>query len=265
MSRATGAWSTKAKWTVGGLGAAVVLLTGYAMLSADGDGDGPAGGKGGHAASSSSATPSPGYKAPEGWTEPERWTALPRGARTDEYGSDIGFPHTTEGVAAMLAAANSTSVDSNKTTVDEQLRLYHSYIGKADQSDQAAERIELAAMDTDKSLAREMSVPAGQPLPTGAYVRSTVVGYKVIKASADQAGVWLLSRVTQKNGESAKEAASYTRTLVGAQWENGDWKLTAAATMQAQQDAQAQSEPKMVAPGDAAFNAAGWTAIREAS
>ncbi|MCX4732720.1 hypothetical protein [Streptomyces sp. NBC_01363] len=263
MSRATGAWGTRAKWAVGGLGAAVVLLTGYALLS--GDGGGPAGGTGGNAAASSSATPSPGYQAPEGWTEPDRWAALPRGARTDGHGSNIGFPHTTEGAAAMLAATNSTAVDSNRTTVDEQLRLYYSYVGKSDQSDQAAERIELAAGDTDKSLAREMSVPAGQPLPPGAYVRSTVVGYKVIKASADQAGVWLLSRVTQKNGETAKEAASYTRTLVGAQWENGDWKLTAAATTQAQQDAQAQSEPKMVAPGDAAFNAAGWTAIREAS
>lgn len=263
MSRTTGAWGAKAKWTVGGLGAAVVLLTGYAIFS--GDGDEPAGGKGGNVTASSSATPSPGYEAPEDWTEPERWAALPRGARMDEHGSDVSFPHTTEGAVAMLAAASSTAVENGVTSVDEQLRIYYSYVGKADQSDQNAEQIELAAGETDKTLARDMGARPGQPLPGGAYVRSTVIGYKVIESSADEVSAWLLSRVVQKNGETAKEKSSYTRTLVGAQWENGDWKLTAAATARAQQGVQGQAQPKMVAPGDDAFNASGWTAIREAS
>ncbi|MFJ9683648.1 hypothetical protein ACIRP2_37315 [Streptomyces sp. NPDC101194] len=263
MSRTRGAWGVKAKWAAGGLAAAVVLLTGYAMVS--GDGDDFAKGKDGRPAGSGSATPSPGYSAPEDWTEPERWAALPRGARTDKYGSEVGFAHTTEGAAAMLAAASSSPVGSGKTSVDEQLRIYYSYVGKADRSDENAEQIELAAGDTDRSLAREMGVRAGQPLPPGAYVHSTVVGYEVIKASSGEVSLWLLSRVVQKNGETAKEKGSYTHSLAGAQWEDGDWKLTGAATGRAQQGAQGQARPKMVAPGDAAFNSSGSTAIREAS
>ncbi|MGW2181271.1 hypothetical protein ACWCXX_24860 [Streptomyces sp. NPDC001732] len=263
MARTTGIWGTKTKWAIGGLGAAVVLLTGYAMLG--GDDEETAGEKGGRPAASSSATPSPGYKAPDDWTEPERWASLPRGKRTDEHGSDVGFAHTTEGAAAMLAAASSTSVDSTRTITDEQLRLYHSYVGQIDRSDDAAERVKLAGADADKALAREMGVRAGQPLPPGAYVRSTVVAYQVIKSSADQAGLWLLSRVVQRNGETAKESSSYTRSLVGAEWEDGDWKLTSTSTAETQLAVRGQDEPKMVAPGDAEFNAAGWTAIREAS
>lgn len=214
---------------------------------------------------SSSASPAPTYAAPDDWTEPERWTALPRGQRTDDRGSRVGFPHTVEGAAAMAAAANTTRIEGEKSTTDEQLRIYHSYVGKADKSAQAAERVELAAGETDKALAQHMGVSPGQPLPSGAYVRAQVVGYKVIKKSPDEVSVWLLGLVVQKNGETEKEESSYTRTLLGVQWQDGDWKLTADATRRAQQDIAGQAQPPMVAPGDEEFNAGGWTAIREAS
>ncbi|WP_405438509.1 hypothetical protein OG373_13850 [Streptomyces avidinii] len=267
MSRTRGTWNTKGVWAAGAALAAVLVLTAYSLL-AGGDGGADAPAKSGASASpgaSGAASPAPTYAAPADWTEPERWTALPRGQRTDDRGSQVGFPRTVEGAAAMAAAANSTRIEGEQSTTDEQLRIYHSYAGKADKSAQAAERVELEAGQTDKTLAQEMGVSSGQPLPSGAYVRGHVVGYKVIKKSADEVSVWLLGRVVQKNGETQKEESSYTRTLLGVQWQDGDWKLTADAIRRAQQDIAGEAQPPMVAPGDAEFNAGGWTAIREAS
>lgn len=265
MSRTRGTWNTKGTWAAGVALAAVLALTAYSLLAGDDSGaDAPA--KGGASPSASSpASPAPTYAVPDDWTEPEQWTALPRGQRTDDRGSQVGFPHTVEGAAAMAAAANTTRIEGEQSTVDEQLRIYHSYAGKADKSSQAAERVELEARQTDQTLAQEMGVSPGQPLPSGAYVRAHVVGYKVIKKSDDEVSVWLLGRVVQKNGETKKEESSYTRTLLGVQWQDGDWKLTADAIRRAQQDSASQAQPPMVAPGDEAFNTGGWTAIREAS
>ncbi|MEU6946583.1 hypothetical protein ABZ957_15345 [Streptomyces sp. NPDC046316] len=266
MSRTRGTWNTKGTWIAGVALAAVLILTGYAALSGD-DGDSDAAGKGGGASptATGSASPDPTYSQPEDWTEPERWAALPRGQRTDERGSKVGFPHTAEGAVAMMAAANTTRIEGDTSTADEQLRIYNSYIGKKDRSPAAAQAIEANAKATDKDLAQEMGVAEGQPLPSGAYVRSHVIGYKIIKKSGDEVTVWLLARVVQKNGETSPEKGSYTRTLAGAQWQDGDWEMTADATERAQQDVQGQAQPTMAAPGDELFNASGWTAIREAS
>ncbi|MFI8265539.1 hypothetical protein [Streptomyces sp. NPDC085665] len=265
MSRSGGLWNTKGTWLAGVALAAVLALTGYAALSgSDGGEDAPA--KGGASPSASGApSPAPSYTVPQDWTEPERWVALPRGQRTDEHGSQVAFPHTVEGAVAMLAAANTTDIEGQRSTVDEQMRIYNSYAGKADQSAQAAERVKASAQQTDKGLAQEMGVNEGQPLPSGAYVRAHVIGYKVIKKSNDEVSVWLLDRVVQKNGETEKEAESYTRTLLAAHWQDGDWKMTADAIRQAQKDTAGQAQPPLVAPGDEEFNKGGWTAIRAAS
>ncbi|MEV6424968.1 hypothetical protein [Streptomyces sp. NPDC051662] len=265
MARTRGTWNTKGMWFAGVALAAVLALTSYAVLNGDDEGaDTPA--KGGSSASASAApSPSASYAPPDDWTEPSQWAALPRGERTDERGSQVGFPKSTEGAVAMMVAANTTAVEGEKSNVDEQLRIYHSYIGKADQSSENAKAIELNAIDSDKAFAKQMSVEAGQPLPPGAYVRSAVVGYKVIKKSDTEVSVWLLSRAVQKAGEMTKESGSYTRTLAGAQWEGGDWKVTSVATERAQQAVQGQLQPEMAAPGDPEFNTSGWTAIREAS
>ncbi|MET7354210.1 hypothetical protein [Streptomyces mirabilis] len=267
MGRTRGTWNMKGMWLAGGVLAAVLALTGYAVLSGGGDGGGDTPAGKGRASASASASPGPSatYAPPDDWTEPNSWAALPRGKRTDDHGSQVGFPKTTEGAVAMMLAANTTDIEGNKTNADEQLRIYRSYIGKADQSSQNAEQIELNAQSSDKALAKQMGVSPGQPLPSGAYVRSTVVGYKIIKKSDTEVSAWLLSRVVQKNGETAKESGSYTRTLAGAQWEDGDWKLTGDATARAQQDVQGQAQPHIVAPGDADFNSSRWTAIRQAS
>ncbi|MEW2417509.1 hypothetical protein AB0953_27830 [Streptomyces sp. NPDC046866] len=265
MSRTRGTWNTKGTWIAGLALAAVLVLTAYAAFAGDDGGEG-ASAKGGPSPSvSSSASPAPVYTTPADWTEPERWAALPRGQRTDERHNQVGFPHTAEGAVAMLAAANSTRIEGEQSTADEQLRMYYSYFGKGDQSPENAKKVELAAAETDKDLAQEMGVSVGQSLPPGAYVRSHVVGYKIIKKTDDEVSVWLLSNEVKKNGETAKEQGSFTRTLLAAQWQEGDWKLTTEATRRALKDTDGQARPPMVAPGDAEFNTGGWTAIRAAS
>ncbi|MEU5163913.1 hypothetical protein AB0G74_30455, partial [Streptomyces sp. NPDC020875] len=202
---------------------------------------------------------------PQDWDEPVRWSALPRGERTDEWGSRVGFPKTVEGAVGMAAAANSTAIEGDVNARDEQLRIYHSYLTKANQVDSVAEEIEMTALDTDKRLARLMGVKPGQPLPAGGYLRSVVVGYKIIEQSPGEVSVWLLGRAVTKTGETAKESTDFTRTLVGVQWQDGDWKLTADSTARALRAVQGKPKPEHAAPGDPKFNAAGWTAIREAS
>lgn len=264
-TRSTSTWNTKSVWFAGTALAAVLGLSGYALLGGDGDG-GDAPGKAG-SSSSASADPAPSelYSAPEDWTEPERWAALPRGKRTDERGSEVGFPHTTEGAVAMLAASNTSTIEGSTSNMEEQVRLYYSYVATADQSEAAAERVELGSIENGKVIAREMGLKPGAPMPSGAYMRSHAIGFQVIKESPDEVSVWLLSRVTQKAGEIEKEKGSFTRILFGAKWEGDDWKLSVLATRHAQEDTQGQTKPKMAAVGDAAFNSAGWTAIRDAS
>ncbi|MFE2644623.1 hypothetical protein ACFXDO_18960 [Streptomyces nigra] len=256
--------NSKGIWAVSIAAAVVLGLTAYVTLSGDDEDPGPKGKGGASPSVSGPASPSASYQAPEDWTEPQRWAALPRGERTDGRGSETGFPHTTQGAVAM-AAANSTSIEAGRSNVDEQLRIYRAYVAKADQSPDTAEQIELQAIQTDKALHKSMNVAVGQPLPAGAYVRTNVVGFKVIKESSDEVAVFLLSRVVRKNGETAKETSSYTRVVNGVRWEGGDWKLSGTVTQEALSAARKDGQPKMAAPGDEAFNEAGWTAIREAS
>ncbi|MEV7544990.1 hypothetical protein [Streptomyces sp. NPDC089915] len=268
MSRTRGAWNTKGTWIAGVALAAVLALTGYAALS--GDDSAPAGsgkdaGPSAGAGPSRQPAPAPTYTVPKDWTDPQRWASLPRGARTDERGSAVGFPHTFEGAVAMLTAVNKIAVGDGKTSADEQMRIYNSYVNKPDQSGANADMVRQNAQETDKQLAQEMGGPGSKTLPAGAYMRTSVVGFKVLTRSDDEVCVWVLTRGVQRNGETAKESAGYSRRVVAAQWVDGDWKMTAAASSRAQQAVQGKSEPAMVAPGDQAFNEAGWTAIREAS
>lgn len=268
MARIKRTWSTRGTWIAGGALAVVVALTGYAAFSGGGDDKGKPTVKDSPTAAvsaPSSASPTGTYAPPDDWTEPDRWTALPRGQRTDQNGSSVGFPKTAEGAVAMMVAANSTAIQGSTSNQDEQMRIFHSYIDKPEQTAQSAEQIKQNAIQSDASLAEQMKVQPGQSLPSGAYLRSAVVGYKVIRQSATEVSAWLLSRVVQKNGEMDKESTSYSRTLAGAQWVDGDWKLTGAATTRAQQDVQGQAQPDIAAPGDPGFNRGGWTAIREAS
>ncbi|MGX1952575.1 hypothetical protein ACWIGY_19990 [Streptomyces anulatus] len=76
-------------------------------------------------AASADPKPSESYAAPEGWTEPERWAALPRGKRTDEHGSEVDFPHANEGAVAVLAAAETATIEDSTDDEDEQLRLWY--------------------------------------------------------------------------------------------------------------------------------------------
>ncbi|MEU6059083.1 hypothetical protein [Streptomyces sp. NPDC047097] len=267
MARERGAW-TKAMWAGAGVSAlAVGVLSGYVLFSGDDDGRDTAGaGKGSASASAPSASPVPSYTVPEDWTEPERWAALPRGERTDKYGSQVKFPRTTEGAVAALMHASTTVVEGAQTAVDEQLRVYHSYVGAQGQSEANAEQVELSALQTHKNLSKKVGLTPEQIWPTGYHVRNSVVGYQMLgKPADDEVSVWLLSRVTVKAGETATEASAYTRTAVGAQWTDGDWKITPAAAQHAAAAMKSGERPGLGVPGDLAFNREGWTAIREAS
>ncbi|MFY0516000.1 hypothetical protein ACOMD4_37290 [Streptomyces anulatus] len=264
MGRTRSRWNSPSVWLSGVALAGVLALGGYALFSGGDEGD-EAGKAGAGSSASADPKPSQSYEVPEDWTDPKRWAALPRGERTDERGSQVGFPQTAEGAVAMMMAANTTAIEGTTTNDDEQLRLYYSYIGKPDQSEAAAERVEQGAITNGKSISRSMGLKPGAPLPAGAYMRTHVVGFQFIKKSPTEVTAWVLGMETQKAGETAEEKSSYTRTLMGAQWQDGDWKLSVEATRHGQDDTQGKPEPEMVAVGDASFNAAGWTAIREAS
>ncbi|GAA2489406.1 hypothetical protein GCM10010406_26960 [Streptomyces thermolineatus] len=258
-------------WSAIGVAAAAVGLAGYAILGGD---DEPTGTGQGYWSSVTGASPTPsasaapsasGYAPPEEWTEPERWAVLPRGARIDSNGNTVGFPHTTEGAVAMLATANNTEVKPGWSMVDERLSIYDSYMVSEDKSPENAEKIERDAVRVDREIRREMGLPKKGDLPPGAYLRNHVLGFQVVEESPDEVSIWLLSRATEKAGAIEREKGSYTRALLAVRWDAGDWKLSGAAIRRAMTEVRGKARPEIVAPGDAAFNEAGWTAIREAS
>ncbi|MFJ4007989.1 hypothetical protein ACIPWL_31735 [Streptomyces sp. NPDC090023] len=264
MSRTRGTWNSKGMWAAGVVLAGVIGLTTYAVLDGDDDGargNGPAKPTASASASGPSAVPT--ITTPDDWTEPERWAALPRGSKTDSHGSQVGFPHTTEGAVAMMAAANNTDIEGTRSNQQEQRRIYDSYISPEDQSSAVAEKIEAQARATDDQLRQTMGVGKSQPLPSGAYVRNTVIAYKVIKSQPDEVSVWLAASAAQKNGETEKESVNYLRLLMAARWVDGDWKLSANATADVMGTKPAK--PSFAPPGDPKFNSLGWTAIRSAS
>ncbi|MDX2394936.1 hypothetical protein NJL88_33695 [Streptomyces sp. DK15] len=268
MSRTRGTWTGKGMWLAGIATAAVLALTGYGLLSGDGgDGEGAAQGKAPAASpGASQGVPSPAasYEQPKDWTEPQRWAVLPRGQSTDAHGSKVGFPHTKEGAIAMMLAGSNTAIGDGKSAVSEQLRVYRSYFAKADQTPEATRLTEEMGQSLDESLAKQMGGKPGK-LPPGAYMRTTAVGFKVVKQSENEVGIWVLSLAVGRGGETEQETSAYTRNLYAAQWTDGDWKATIAATQRVRQETGLQGAPEIVAPGDAAFNQAGWTALREAS
>ncbi|MFF5015097.1 hypothetical protein [Streptomyces sp. NPDC001165] len=195
--------NTKSIWAASGLAAVVGVLTGYALFHGSDDGSNAANGDSVPFAGSSTG-PKPTSTVPNDWVEPERRAALAQGERTDRCGSQIRFPHTAQGAEAMLAASCTVVVEGSTDTADERLRIYYSYGARDARTKNNAEKVELAANQSDKELQRKFGVAPGSDLPPGAYFRNTVIGFKVIKASDDEVSLWLLSRVTQKAGETAK-------------------------------------------------------------
>ncbi|MFE7057612.1 hypothetical protein ACFVAO_20625 [Streptomyces californicus] len=247
-------------WGTGGLAVIAILLTGYAFLSGDEE-----------TATSNrppatvEASPQQTYDAPSDWTEPERWAVLPRGARTDEHGNEVGFPHTTQGAVAMLVASDSTEYNAQRSHVDVQLGVYESYLAPAERTEENRQRIRQGASENDALLRQALGLPEGGALPPGAYSRSQVVGFQVIEETPTGVTAWLLSRVTLKAGETEAEQGSHTTTLAAVEWKNGSWWISAASTESAMRRHGNEKRPPIAAPGDAAFNSGGWTAIRAAS
>ncbi|MFI0220287.1 hypothetical protein [Streptomyces lydicus] len=252
-------------WATSGVAAIVVGLTVYVAVSGGAEEHGKTVGKGSggfDSASASPSSPAQTYAPPEDWTEPKRWIALARGERIDGQGNPVGFPHSTTGAVSMLAAANNTEYTANRSAAEEQIGIYRSYIAKVDQSAVKEARVKLNGERTDRAMQSQLGYSG--KMPQGAYVRGHIIGIKVLKEAKGEVTAWLLGRTTTKAGEAKKDSGAYTRTLGVARWENGDWKIDAEASVLALQ-AQGGDRPAMAAPGDSAFNSAGWTGMREAS
>ncbi|MFD4371093.1 hypothetical protein [Streptomyces sp. NPDC058486] len=267
MTRTRTTWSKAGTWIAGTALAALLALTGYSLLGDEGD-EASVSGKGGtpsQVTGSPTGPPPTSYDVPEDWTEPERWTALPRGERVDEQGNQIGFPHTREGAVALLAATNNHSAEGEHSLGDEKNRLFHAYVSPEDQTAENLRKLAEMTRKTDERTARRMGVEAGQPLPAGAYIRTVTIGYKIYVASDDEVVAWVLARTVEKTGETEQESSAYIRGILAARWENDDWKMSGAVSRRFVPEATSRPGPKIAAPGDAAFNREGWTAIRAAS
>ncbi|MFF4818409.1 hypothetical protein ACFY2K_27925 [Kitasatospora sp. NPDC001309] len=200
------------------------------------------------------------YSLPTTWTEPQRWLAAPRGTRT--VGSrEVGFPHSTDGAIGMLVASSGFDVEGSTTLVDEQLTFYRTYTAASDRTPTREQRIRQGAAKADARARSTMGLPESGPLPAGAWVRTHLVGFKLVQAQPDSVTAHLLLRTAQKAGETRPEAVSYAVGTIGVVWRDGDWKLDPTGGTSPAPD----SVPEIAAPGDPAFNAQGWTAIRQAS
>ncbi|APY90950.1 hypothetical protein DCW30_22040 [Streptomyces alfalfae] len=250
-------------WGAAVAGAAVLALTGYAVLTGDDDDTRNTGGSG--KPGTSASEPVKTYAPPDEWTEPGKWASLPRGKRTDDQGNPVGFPHTPQGAVAQMFAAHFTEVNSERSLYEEQVGAYESYMSEADQTPSTRRQVEKDAKKADVSVRRDFGMPTSGDIPAGGYMRSRPIGFKIIQQSKNEVSIYALSRVTSKASETAKEKGSYTRIVTAARWENGDWKLSGEAISQALEAEEGNEGPEIAAPGDAKFEEAGWTAIREAS
>jgi hypothetical protein len=250
-------------WTMAGAAAVAGVLTAYSALTGDHHrhSSRPAA-HNSRGTVSAAPSPAPTYTVPADWTEPTRWAALPRGKHT-RHGRPVGFPHTVFGAVAMLAAASSTSEEQDRTAVDEQLAIFDTYISAKERTAENRAKVKAGARREYQHLTSSLGLPAGGDLPPGAYVRTSLIGYKVIRASHNKVSAYVLTNLARKAGELAKERVSYTVAVLAVEWKGGDWKLSSSASAAVAEHA--GSVPAIAAPGDAAFNAAGWTAIRQAS
>lgn len=75
-----------------------------------------------------------------------------------------GVTHIAEGAVAVVAAAGTGTVAGSTDNEDEQLRLSCcGCVSKADQSEAAAERVELGSMESGKAIAGEMGLKPSAP------------------------------------------------------------------------------------------------------
>ncbi|MET9399318.1 hypothetical protein [Kitasatospora sp. NPDC002965] len=261
-------------WGAGIALAAVATLTAYSALTGNDDHNNPSASQSESASPASPGTFSPGtstpqaapsYTAPGSWTEPLRWLALPRGTKNGADGTQTGWPDTTDGAVALLVAASTTNMQGSHGMVDQQMAIYNNYLAAADQSPANAEKIKASAAKTDANSRSDLGLPASGPLPSGAFVRANVVGFRIIESSPSEVTAYLLTKVSQKAGETAPLKDSYVVSVLGASWQDTDWKLSTKASAHAVAQTQGQQQPAIASPGDVAFNDAGWTAIRQAS
>ncbi|MFF5694725.1 hypothetical protein ACFY7N_29095 [Streptomyces albidoflavus] len=246
--------------SVGTLAAALLVLGGVMWIG--GEEDVPEEGK---PSTGASRTPGPvgTYTTPEDWTEPERWAALPRAEKTNDRGFGVGFPDEEEGAVAMLVAQQSYVAEGDTTLAERQADSYLTYASQADKTPKQQVRVKQALERREQQVRAGMGVPGEGDLPPGAYVRTQVIGFKVVMSEDGEVGAFLLSKTTTRSSETAKERADYAVVRYGAKWEAGDWKVSGEVSNRV--DQQGETPPRIAVAGDPEFNREGWTAIREAS
>ncbi|MFG2913114.1 hypothetical protein ACGF0D_09510 [Kitasatospora sp. NPDC048298] len=161
----------------------------------------------------------------------------------------------------MLVASSGFDVEGSTTLVDEQLTFYRTYTATADQTADREQRVRQGAARADARARATMGLPESGPLPVGAWVRTGMVGFKLVQARPDAVTAHLLLRTARKSAESSPESVSYAVGTVGVVWRESDWRLDPSGGSSPAPEA----VPGIAAPGDAAFNAQGWTAVRQAS
>ncbi|CAO5155741.1 putative GerMN domain-containing protein [Frankia sp. AiPs1] len=187
------------------------------------------------AIASPSAQPSPppvSASQPAVSPAPAAAPTLPRPARTGPGGLPLGFPRSTAGAVSALVR-------------------WDPFLAPADEARQVAG---LRAVGTARFVAQDVpQVQAGyraDPLPAGAWAKTTPLGVKVISADQNQVTVALLDSMVAGVGQGPTSTV-YTRTTNRLVWSGADWQLDAITGPPAQLRDPASDKPKDIV-------AAGW-------
>ncbi|MFG2821700.1 hypothetical protein ACGFX4_19995 [Kitasatospora sp. NPDC048365] len=244
--------------------AAVVVLTTYSALTSDEQL--PAATAPPPAVSASlSPKPMQSYTIPSTWTEPVRWSALPQGSGKAANGRPVGFPATTDGAMGMVLAASSIRMSGTRSLTDEHLALYDAYMPRSDRSPDRELKVRQNAAQAEAGYRKSLELPSTGPLPSGVFVQADMVGFRIIKTTPDEVLAYVVTRLSLRPGELKPESLAYQVGALGVSWRDGDWKFSISSAEHLKEQLGNSPLPAIAAPGDAAFNTLGWTAIRQAS
>jgi hypothetical protein len=229
--------------------ACVALLLGAARAPHGSASAAAASRHGGQSAARPSDSAGANPSASAAFVPPARWVTLPAAAGTVGQ-MPTGFPHTPPGAAALGAAVVQFGWTTDLSQARAAAALY------ADPADQAAAQVNAANLAANLA-GRLGGTPAS--LPAGAGVQASVIGVQWYLVNPDEVEVALLVAVTfYPGGNTAPSPAAYTALCGMFAWQDSvaDWRYTLAP---------AAAAPPADPPGTAGFNAAGWSAVQEAT
>jgi hypothetical protein len=183
------------------------------------------------------------------YVAPEEWVQLPPGSSEAEGGLPVGFPQTSEGAIAMVAASSRNAWTWDAEQMERGIRAYAS---DADRD---------AALDVTEESANGVrdyiGIPDGEPIPDDAMVNGWPIGVQWEDQDDGSVRVTLLIRVTFTPGNGEPTETHLIATVNDAIWQHDDWKIASVPPDVA------QDTPTAADLGTPAFNAEGWIAIQE--